>query len=435
MRAARWTVIGAVLALTTAAVVPAAVGAQQDAASEVGVTADTIRIAVVADVDNPIRPGLFEGTVDGVRAVGKYINDNGGIGGRDVQVDFIDSHLSGDEARSALLRACEEDFALVGTSALFMNNVEPMITCPDKAGSPTGIPDIANLQTEIPHQCSPVSFPVVLVGIDCSTKDDPKPKFTLRLGHLDYFKKRFGDLHGPFVLAKDLKSTINAFLPTITAVQKVGVGVDQEARVSGVDPQPAYTPIAQGIKADNSTYVGFGVDYKADILLRRESNIQGVTSVKVWDCTLACYDQRLIEEGGNDVEGQFTNIFFVPLEEAKQNKAVAAYIKGVGGLQNASAFSVEGWMTGLLFRDVANAVVKADGNNGLTRARFLEEIKKVHDFDADGLTGGIDIGNRTLGPCFAILQVKNGKWVRVFPKKKGTLDCKSKLTSVRVELE
>jgi ABC-type branched-subunit amino acid transport system substrate-binding protein len=422
-----------VLALASAAVVPAAATAQ--AGNEIGVSDDTIRIAVIADVDNPARPGLFQGTVEGVQAAAEHINDEGGIGGRTVEVDFIDSRLSPDEARSALIKACEEDFALVGTSALFMNNVEPMITCPDATGAVTGIPDIANLQTEIAHQCAPVSYPVVLVGIDCSTKDDPKIRFTLRTGHLDYYKRRFGDLHGAFVLAKDLKSTINAFLPTLAISEKKGIGIDQEARVSGLDPQPTYTPIVQGLKADNSTYVGFGVDYRADLLLRREAKVQGVTSVKVWGCTLACYDERLIEEGGEDVEGQFSDIFFVPFTEAKQNKGVKAYVDAIGGVENASAFSAEGWMAGLLFRDVANAVVEKEGADGLTRSAFLEEVQNVHDFDADGMTNGVDIGSRKLSPCFVVMQIKNGEWARAHPKKKGTLDCTGKLESIRVDLE
>ena len=69
--------------------------------SEIGVTADTIRIAVIADVDNPVQPGLFQGTVNGVQAFAKYINSHGKLAGRNVQVDFIDSHLSADEARNA----------------------------------------------------------------------------------------------------------------------------------------------------------------------------------------------------------------------------------------------------------------------------------------------------------------------------------------------
>ena len=41
----------------------------------------------------------------------------------------------------------------------------------------------------------------------------------------------------------------------------------------------------------------------------------------------------------------------------------------------------------LFFRDVVNTVVEADGKNGITRARFLEEARKVHDFTADGMLG------------------------------------------------
>ena len=72
---------------------------------EIGVTADTIRIAVIADVDNAARPGLFQGSVDGVNAFAKFVNANGGLaGGRKLQVDFIDSKLSADEARNALVQ-------------------------------------------------------------------------------------------------------------------------------------------------------------------------------------------------------------------------------------------------------------------------------------------------------------------------------------------
>jgi len=94
------------------------------------------------------------------------VNANGGLaGGRKVQVDFIDSKLSADEARNALVRACQEDFAIVGTTSLFMNNIEPMTTCVDQAGKATGLPDVPVLQTEIAHQCSPISFAVIVVGL------------------------------------------------------------------------------------------------------------------------------------------------------------------------------------------------------------------------------------------------------------------------------
>ena len=60
---------------------------------EVELTAKTINVAVVADVDNPIAPNVLEGIVKGVQGWGKYVNANGGIAGRKVKVDFIDSKL------------------------------------------------------------------------------------------------------------------------------------------------------------------------------------------------------------------------------------------------------------------------------------------------------------------------------------------------------
>ena len=115
----------------------ATAGAQNDAnkATDVGVTATEIRIAVVADVDNPFAPGLFQGAVDAVNGAAKYINANGGIGGRKVKVDFIDSHLNANEARNAIITACQQDFALVGTEALFLSNMDDAINCKDINGA------------------------------------------------------------------------------------------------------------------------------------------------------------------------------------------------------------------------------------------------------------------------------------------------------------
>jgi hypothetical protein len=409
---------------------------EQPAASEIGVTADTIRIAVIADVDNAARPGLFQGSVDGIRAAAKFINDSGGLaGGRKVQVDFIDSKLSADEARNALVRACQEDFAIVGTTALFMNNIEPMTTCPDQAGKVTGLPDVPVLQTETSHQCSQVSYPVIVVGLDCATKDAAVKKVSVRMGPARYFTKRNKGLHGIFTLAGDLKSTVNAALPVVEAYKSAGLKVDGEFKVSGLSPQAAFTPIAQEIKSKQSTYAQNLVDYKANVFLRREAQVQGVTSVKVWDCALQCYDRRLLEEGSDAVEGQYVTLFFIPFEEAKQNKSVNNYLKNLESRDDADGFGAQAWTAGLFFRDVVNNVAKAHGNNGLTRERFLEEAAKVKNFTADGMLGPIDVGERKVGPCTVVLQVRDGKFVRVHPKKKGTFDCSGGVKTVNVRFE
>ena len=58
-------------------------GNEKPKATEVGVTDTEIRLAVIADVDTSLAPGLFQGSVDGAKGVAKFINANGGLrGGR-----------------------------------------------------------------------------------------------------------------------------------------------------------------------------------------------------------------------------------------------------------------------------------------------------------------------------------------------------------------
>ncbi|HVJ97536.1 MAG TPA: hypothetical protein VNC41_11975, partial [Acidimicrobiia bacterium] len=125
---------------------------------EVGVTDKQITVTVLADVDNPIKPALFEGSWNGVEAWADYMNANGGLACREIVVKKRDSKLSGEEAKNAAAAACGDSVAMVGTTALFLQDVSGMEGCKDKAGKATGIPDIADLQTEAAHQCSEISF-------------------------------------------------------------------------------------------------------------------------------------------------------------------------------------------------------------------------------------------------------------------------------------
>jgi hypothetical protein len=194
----------------------------------------------------------------------------------------------------------------------------------------------------------------------------------------------------------------------------------------------------QAVKSGGATYVLNGLDYRGTVQMRKEATIQGLTDVQVWDCTIQCYDQRFIEEGGADVEDQFVSTFFIPFEEAKQNNSIQQFLKYVGE-DNADGFGAQAWAAGLFFRDVVNDIVEADGVNGLTRAAFLEAAANVHDFtgdvDGEGMLAPTDVGGRKINSCFVMMQVRDGEFKRVFPKAKGTHSCKDKKNLVTVEID
>ena len=47
------------------------------------------------------------------------------------------------------------------------------------------------------------------------------------------------------------------------------------------------------------------------------------------------------------------------------------------------------------------------------------------DFDAGGMFADRNFNTGRPSNCFMTVQFKSGAWERVYPKKKGTFDCKS----------
>lgn len=401
-------------------------GAEKPAASEVGVSAKQIRVAVVADVDNPFAPGLFQGSVDGVEGWAKYVNKNGGIAGRKVVVDFIDSRLSADDARNAVIEACSQDFALVGTSALFLNTVSDIEGCADKAGAATGLPDLAVVTTEVTQQCSFTTYSINPPQILCDTKNEHPQTYQGNDGRVAYYRKQAGKkLHGAFVYTNDIKAAENATRSIAVPLQKGGIAVDQEVDVSSRAPQTIYTTIMRTMKDDKSNFFNNGGPFTATVAARKEAQLQGLTDPEIiWDCTLQCYDRKLLEQGGEAVERQYVQLGFVPFEEASTNRTLKAFLKFVGK-DEADAFGLQAFASGVLLQQAVEQAVAADGVNAVTREALFEQLATIHDFDAGGMLGTTDVGARKNSPCFMMVQVRNGKFVRVYPKKKGSFDCKA----------
>src|SRR5262245_775385 len=288
-------------------------GGEDPEATEVGITADEFHVAVIADVETSVQPGLFQGSVDGVEGWAKWVNKNGGLAGRKVVVDFYDSKLSADDARNAVIKACSEDFAMVGTSALFLNNVDDQLACVDKAGAATGLPDIPFVTTEIVQQCSPITYPVAPPQILCDTKDESPQTYQANVGRGNYYAKKFGDdLHGVYVIGSDLKAARNSQFASLGQVREVCCKSDGDFDMSARAPQSEYTPVVQTMKDDGSNFGTSTSTFNMMVALRKEAKLQGVNDVKVWDCGTGCYDEQFLESGGADVEDQYVDTLYLP---------------------------------------------------------------------------------------------------------------------------
>ena len=304
-------------------------------------------------------PGLFQAGVDGMRAWAKLVNKQGGIAGRKVVIDFIDSRLSPDDARNAVIKACAEDFAMVGSEALFLNNVDDMVACKNNHGEGVGLPDLPGLALDPAQRCSPVTYVAVGDSKFCSTRDQNPQTYYTNQGDFRYYLSKQKDLHGIFAVPSDLKSTKDSVLPQVESAVALG---DQEGRREGFYDtsaralQSAATPLIQVVKDNNSNFVYNGNAFTIMVHLRKEAKLQGTDSVKFWACNQGCYDKLFVEQGGADVDGTYAALYSLPFySEYKQNPTLKALVKSLGDVNKMTANGIASWTAALLFQRAAEA--------------------------------------------------------------------------------
>jgi hypothetical protein len=390
-------------------------------ATDTGVTEDTITIQVMADTGSPLAPGLFQGNVDALKGFEEYINANGGIGCRDLKVEEWDSKLTPEETKNGQINACNSALALVGGNSLFNPDVTEMNTCADAQGEPTGIPNIAALANDINEQCSLNSF--IIQGIAENCNDDGTPPTGERdlvafVGVVEYYQTIQPDLKGLYMVPGDLPTTVQSATFQIEAQAEQGVDWVAIAKVSGRDEQSAYTPRVQQARSGGANYVYDGSNDVAMMNMRREAAAQGLNDVEIWACSLACYTEKF-QAAAADVQDTYVWMQFIPFEEKGTNDELDNYLDSVA---TPDSFGAQAWMAAVLFQQAVDQIVEDEGPNAITRAKMLEVLNSIDEFDANGWMGPKD-PKGGFSDCMAILKMGPDGFERVTPSEEGTLDC------------
>ncbi|MGH3299065.1 MAG: ABC transporter substrate-binding protein, partial [Trebonia sp.] len=293
-------------------------------------------MAMIADVNNPLVPGLFKDSVNAVNAWAKEVNASGGLDGRHVQVDFCDSQLNPNATTSCVIKACQNDFAIVGTSANALEDLSDIDGCKNAAGKAVGIANLAAFAF-VPEVCDPDTYGYGGVGSYCATAKQSPSTYQVPVGDTRYLVAHNPGLHGIWLYDTDDPTFKLTEVPLFQAESNIGIKKDGQGfyPLSGAVPQSALTPFIQQIKASGSTFVYDDTTTQNMVLLRKEAQLQGVNSVKVWECNSGCYDPSYYQLGGATVNGTYASLDELPyLSDYKSNPNLDKLITDLGGLSN-----------------------------------------------------------------------------------------------------
>ena len=394
--------------------------------SEIGISADTITVLVMADVGSPLAPGLFQGSIDGTKAWVEHVNNNGGLACRQLELIEHDSMINPVATTNGFLEACEKAVAMIGSTSLFATDVEDLNTCADQAGNPTGIPDIAERAVEAVHGCSPNTF-APTNGV-CPYSGGAREYHNNLGAHMwlqEQAKAAGEPLHGIFLIPGDLPSAINSSMPGIRGHSEFGVGNDGEFKVSGASTQAEYGQFIEIMNTANSNYAYTGSDDQSMIKWKSEAKVQGVDLDSItWICSIACYTPNFLD---SDVAaGTYLWLPFLPFEERAHNEELDTFLTAIDK-NNPPSWAAGAWVAGRMFESAVNNIVAAEGLNAITRKGILAELNKLTSFDANGWFGELNWSNKLVTKCYVLLQVQEvdgeNTFVRVAPDGPGTFNC------------
>ena len=378
--------------------------------SEAGSGPDKLYIGVPNDRSSQIRPGLNKVMYDASVAYADWCNEQGGIGGLQIEVVDLDAALFNVEA--AMSKACTSVFALVGGGL-----AQDALEFSGKDGSDF-------------HRCGLIDIPGYAVSVekaDSNGQVQPVPNPGTSASNT-----WFRDLQDLQPEALEKWGVLWGELPSLEIVKVKNEAVAKDVGGIEVVPEQTYPPTGAmdwtpysrkliGTGATSFSWVGEASNLASFLTNLRQQGWEGTPLLEA-----NMYDPELAA-AGEAAEGTVVRMAFHPLEEADDWPAVQQYIDMVtervdgGKIGQLGMQSTSAW---LLFTVAANAC--GEKNEGvLTRTCILEQAAAVEDWTGGGLHAPQDparFDEATASPCSMLLVVKRGEFERLFPEVGGKDD-------------
>lgn len=394
---------------TAANVEDGAVSDAQDdefvAVDQPGVTDDTITVSGVASATNPLG-APYDQVWEGVDAYFAMINDGGGIYQRELVLPEDNRHddqFSQNQAEVQRIITQDDPFAVVGVATLNFAGADLLVD--------ENIPTFGwNIQQEWQN------------GPNLFGEKGSYLRFTDPGPLLPFLAREIG-AEQVGVLAYNVPQSSDC----LTGIENSFdvYGDDAGAEVAYSDSSLAYgtTDLSvqvQAMKDAGVDLVSTCMDTNGVTTLQREMDRQGLD---VPQYLPNGYDYDFVGDFGDLFEGSYVLTQFAPFEFEPQPQGTQDYLEWMDETDGTvGELSLAGWLSAAQFV----TGLRAAGPD-FTRAKVVDGLNSVTDFDADGILPGTDwtVAHEADGDqlCFALSQIEGSEFVPQFTEEGKPFIC------------
>jgi ABC-type branched-subunit amino acid transport system substrate-binding protein len=363
--------------------------------TDVGLTSNSVHIGTIASTTGPVS-GLFEGALQGMQAYRAYINSQGGICGHQVTVDFADDGTNCGQNQNDTENLGKKDFALVGSFSLYDG-------CGAAYIKQNNIPDF-HVQLD-PRAVAPSSH------------------FDIEPGQLGYATGMFA------YYAKMLGSKVKAVgtlypnIPSAAAKQKAFV---KSAEQNGW--KFVYSRAGDAQESDwTNDFVTMCQQKKIQVFFTSAENAANAAKMVHNEDQAGCsksliniipiaYDQAFIQDVGSSsrLEGMLGwneySLFFNKDEAANipELQLFQTWFTRANGNKPANLYAMFAWAQARLFQQAFE-----NAGSVINRKTLIASASKIHNFDANGMTGPVDPTSKKDGVhCYVLWKLHNNAFQR-----------------------
>ena len=362
-------------------------------ASDVGITAEVIRIGQVTQLTGPV-PGLFAGSVIGIQAFAAYQNSIGGIAGRKVEAVIRDDQFDATANRNATRDLIESTFALVGGISLYDDASAPDV---EKSGIPDVTTAISRTRAQLPNNFAP------------NPNLDGAPT-----GQFVWLKEKHPQVVGAMAsLYGDVPSAKVVHQAYRRAAESLGF-----TWVYDRGYQPTETDYTADIirmrQADAKALFLMSVDAKNVARILKAAQQQGWRPDVVF-LGPSSYDPAMVTLAGTAADGAlvFQGYALYAGEDAgvvAEVKLFNQWVQKVKPGNVPDTFAAGAWLAGRLW---AKAMAGVGPNP--TRKEVVEALRKIDEFDGNAMMASAGPGTKRPSTCYLIAELEGGKFRRVEP--------------------